>query len=72
VLAVLKMTQEEFDKLAADRNELIVESSGDDHATSDALIPANELVAALSNLFTDESFDTSGNDGGFMVEEGGV
>ena len=28
VLAVLTMTQEEFDKLAADRNELIVESSG--------------------------------------------
>jgi hypothetical protein len=32
-------TQEEFDKLAADRNELIVESSGDDHPNSDAPIP---------------------------------
>ena len=72
VLAALTMTQEEFDKLAADRNESIVECSGDDHPTSDALIHANELVAALSNLFTDEAFDTSGNDGGVMGEEGGV
>ena len=66
------MTQEEFDKLAADRNELIVESSSDDHPNSDALIPVNELVVALSDLFTDESVDTSGNDGGVMGEEGGV
>ncbi len=66
------MTQEEFDKLAADRNELIVESSGDDHPTSDAPIPANDLVVALSDLFTNKSFDMSGNDGGVMGEEGGV
>jgi hypothetical protein len=72
VLAALTTTQEEFDKLAADRNELIVESSGDDHPTSDAPIPANDLVVALSNLFTNKSFDTSGNDGGVMGEEGGV
>jgi hypothetical protein len=37
------------------------EGSGDDHPTSDAPIPANELVVALSDLFTDESVDTSGN-----------
>jgi hypothetical protein len=54
LLAALTMTQEEFDKLGADRNELIVESSGDDHPNSDAPIPANELVVALSDLFTDE------------------
>jgi hypothetical protein len=72
VLAALTMTQEEFDKLAADRNELIVESSGDDHPNSDAPIPANELVVALSDLFTDKSVDTSGNDGGVVGEEGGV
>ena len=72
VLAALTMTQEEFDKLAADRNELIVESSGDDHPTSDAPIPANELVVALSDLFTNESFDTFGNEEGVMGEEGGV
>ena len=69
------MTQEEFDKLAADRNELIVESSGDDHPNSDAPLPDNELVVALSDLFTaDESVDTSGNDEGVLVlgEEGGV
>ena len=72
VLAAITMTQEEFDKLAADRNELIVESSGDDHPNSDAPIPANELVVALSDLFTDKSVDTSGNDGGVVGEEGGV
>jgi len=66
------MTQEEFDKLAADRNELIVESSGNDHPASDAPIPANELVVALSDLFTNESFNASGNDGGVTEEEGGV
>ena len=72
VLAALTMTQEEFDKLVADRNELIVESSGDDHPNSDAPSPANELVVALADLFTDESVDTSGNDGGVVEEEGGV
>jgi hypothetical protein len=72
VLAALTMIQEEFDKLAADRNELIVEFIGDDHPTSDAPIPANELVVALSDLFTNESLDTSRNDGGVMGEEGGV
>jgi hypothetical protein len=39
VLAALTMTQEEFHKLSADRNELIFESSGDDHPNSDAPIP---------------------------------
>jgi hypothetical protein len=34
VLAALTMTQEEFDNLAADRNQLIVESSGNDHPTT--------------------------------------
>jgi hypothetical protein len=63
VLAVLRMTQEEFNKLAADRNVLIFESSGNDHPNSDAPIPDNELVVALSDLFTaNQSVDTSGND----------
>ena len=48
------------------------EGSGDDHPNSDAPIPANELVVTLSDLFPDESFDTSGNDVGVMGEEGGV
>ena len=30
-----------------------------------------QLVVALSDLFTDESFDTSGNEGGVMGDEGG-
>jgi hypothetical protein len=42
VLVALTMTQEEFDKLVAGRNELIVESSGDDHPNPDAPIPDNE------------------------------
>jgi hypothetical protein len=48
------------------------EGSDVDHPNSDAPIPANELVVALSNVFTDESVDTSGNDGGVMGDEGGV
>ncbi len=52
---------------------MIVKSSGDDHPNSDAPIPDNELVVALSDLFTaDESIDTSGNDGGVERKEGGV
>ena len=72
VLAVLTMTQEEFDKLEADGNELIVESSSNDHPNSNASIPANELVVVLSDVFTDESVDTSGNEGGVMGDEGGA
>ena len=71
VLAALTMTQEEFNKLAVNRNELIVESSGDDHLTSDAPIPANELVVMLSDLFTDESFDEEWWRS-YTGEEGGI
>ena len=66
------MTQEEFNKLTANRNELIVESSDDDGPNYDAPIPANEFVVTLSDLFTDESVDMSGSDGGVVGEEGGV
>ena len=48
------------------------EGSGDYHPTSNAPIPANELVVALSDIFTDESVDTSGTEGGVMGEQGGV
>jgi len=47
------------------------EGSGDDHPNSDAPILANELVVALTDVFTNESFDTSGNEGGVMGDEGG-
>ncbi len=46
------------------------EGSGDDHPNSDAPIPANELVVALSDVFTNKSVDTSGNEGGVMGDEG--
>ncbi len=45
--------------------------SGDDHPNSDAPIPAN-VVVALSDVFTDKSVDTSGNEGGFIGGEGGL
>ena len=47
------------------------EGSSVDHPNSDALIPADELVVVLSNVFTNESVDTSGNEGGIMGDEGG-
>ena len=46
------------------------EGSGDDHPNSDAPIPVNELVVALSDVFTNESVDTSVNEGGVMGDEG--
>ena len=42
VLAAMMMSNDEFDQLVAQRNQLIVESpvaSGDDHINSDAPIP---------------------------------
>jgi hypothetical protein len=51
---------------------LIIESSGDDQPNSNALIPANELVVALSNVFTDKPVDTAGNKGGVMGDEEGA
>ncbi len=72
VLATFTMTQDDFDKLAADRNQLIVKSSGDNHLTFNALIPANELVVPLSNHTTDKAVDTSGNEGGIMGVRGGL
>ena len=48
------------------------EGSGDDHPNSDAPIPANELVVALFGVFTNESVDKSGNEGGVMGDEGGI
>ena len=47
------------------------EGSGDDHPNSDAPIPANELVVTLSDVFINESVDSSGNEGGVMGDEGG-
>jgi hypothetical protein len=47
------------------------EGSGNNHPNSDAPIPADELVVALSDVFTNESVDTSGNEGGVMGDEGG-
>jgi hypothetical protein len=48
------------------------EGSGDDHPNSNAPIPANELVVALSDVFTDESVATARNEGGVRGDEGGI
>ena len=52
------------------QNQAVDEGSGNDHPNSDAPFPANELVVALSDVFTNESVDTSGNEGGVMGDEG--
>jgi hypothetical protein len=73
VLATLTMIQEEFYKLATERDQLIVKSSGNDHLNFDTPIPANELVVASSNCITNKTVDTSGNGGGgIMGVRGGV
>ena len=53
------------------RKQAADEVSGDDHPNSNAPIPVNELVVAFSDVFTNKSVDTSGNEGGVMGDEGG-
>jgi len=54
------------------QKQAVDEGSGNDHPNSDAPFPANELVVALSDVFTNESVDMSGNEGGVMGDEGGL
>ncbi len=69
VLAAMRMMDEEFQKLAANRNALIVDSaaSGDDHPNFDALSPARQPIndwTQAMNTGNKASSDTSGNGGG--------
>ncbi len=66
--------QRERDKIGrqlSQQKQAADEGSGDDHSNSDAPIPANELVVTLSDVFTNKSVDTSGNEGEVMGDEGG-
>ncbi len=72
----MRMSNEEFDQLVAQRNQLIVESalaSGDDHINSDAPIPPPELI--LNSTMTNgnnASTDTTRDGGGDVGGEDGL
>jgi hypothetical protein len=76
LLAALLMTQEEFDKLAAEREKLIVESAALASNGNPLIFDApNELIvgaADIENNSGDASSDTYGGGGGFMGGEEGV
>ena len=72
VLAAMTMSNEEFDQLVAQRNQLIVESavaSGDAHINSDAPILPPELIVNSTMTTNDASTDTSGDRGGVVGGE---
>ena len=73
VLAAMTMSNEEFDQLVAQRNQLIVESavaSGDAHINSDAPIPPPELIVnSTMTTSNNASTDTSGDRGGVVGDE---
>jgi hypothetical protein len=64
---VTTMVSDKIGRQMLQQMQVADEGSGDDHPNSDAPIPA-----ALSDVFTDESVDMSGNEGGVMQDEGGV
>ncbi len=68
---VTTTTSDKMGRQMSQQKQAVDEGSGDDHPNSDALIPANELVVTLSDVFTNESVDTSGNEGEVMGGEGG-
>ncbi len=71
VLAAMMMTEEEFQKLAANRSVLIVEpaASGKNHPNFDAPIPACQLIVDLNDS-TDNTSDKAPID--MIKYEGGV
>ena len=69
--AVTTTASDKIGRRMSQQKQAADEGSGNDHPNSDAPIPANELAVALSDVFTDESVDTSGNEGGVMGDEGG-
>ena len=66
-LAAMMMSEDEFDKLAADRKKLIVESS----SLPDTIAPnpASELIVDSTDNTTVETLE---NEGQVMVDEGAV
>jgi hypothetical protein len=75
VLAAMTMSNEEFNQLVAQRNQLIVESavaSGDAHINSDAPILPPELIVNSTMTTNDASTDTSGDRGGVVGGEDGL
>ena len=68
MLAATTMSNEEFDQLVAQRNQLIVESavaSGNDHINSDApILPPKLIVNSTVTTGNNASTDTSGDGGG--------
>ena len=76
VLAAMTMSNEEFDQLVAQRNQLIVESvveSGNNHINSDAPMPPPEMIVnSTVNTGNNASTDTSGDEGGDVWAEDGL
>ncbi len=69
--AVTTTASDKIGRRMSQQKQAADEGSGNDHPNSNAPIPANELAVALSDVFTDESVDTSGNEGGVMGDAGG-
>jgi len=67
---VTMMASDKIGRRMSQQKQAADVGSGDDHTNSNAPIPAN-VVVALSDVFTDKSVDTSGNEGGFMGGKGG-
>ena len=56
------MASDKIGRRMSQQKQAADEGSGYDHPNSDAPIPANELVVALSDVSTVKSVDTPGNE----------
>ena len=66
----MTMSNEEFDQLVSQRNQLIVESvvaSGDDHINSEAPIPPPELIVNSPMTTGNNTSTDTTRDGGVCV-----
>ena len=64
--AVTTTASDKIGRQMSQQRQAADEGSGNDHPNSDAPIPTNEFVVVISDVFTDKSVDTSGNEGGVM------
>jgi hypothetical protein len=70
VLAAMAMSNEEFDRMVAQRNQLIVESSDDPNQPPELIVHSTvHLTATTGNT---ASIDTSGDGGGVVGGENGL